>query len=221
MTRLGGPLRTPAEVTTGEISVTTARQHKTHTARRRLLAATAVTATVAALTAGCIKDGNDNKAAPPSPSPVTSPSLSSSPSVSPADADKAEVQTAYDRYWRVLTEAYAKADASGTALKEVASGSAYAQTESGLAGLRNSGQVVTGEAKHSGTSVSFKDGQQLKTAIITDCVDITQWKPVDKKTGKEVPLSPKRLLRYTTTLTAEKWPNGWVVIEEKIPGQAC
>ncbi|MFF1560961.1 hypothetical protein [Streptomyces sp. NPDC058279] len=201
--------------------MTTARQHQTHTARRRLLAAVAVTGTVAVLTAGCSKDASDNKAAPPSPSAATATSLSSSPSVSPADADKAEVQTAYDRYWQVLTEAYAKADSAGTALKEVASGSAYAQTETGLAGLRSAGQVVTGEAKHSGTSVNFKDGPQLKTAVITDCVDITQWKPVDKVTGKEVSLPPKRLLRYTTTLTAEKWPNGWVVIEEKIPGQAC
>ncbi|MEV6683920.1 hypothetical protein AB0N28_00965 [Streptomyces sp. NPDC051130] len=201
--------------------MTTARQQQTHITRRRLLAAGAVTATVAVLTAGCTIDANDSKPALPSRSAAPSTSLSSSPSVSPADADTAEVQAAYDRYWRVLTEAYAKADSSGTALKEVASGSAYAQTEAGLTGLRTSGQVVTGEAKHSRTSVSFKNDQQLKTAVITDCVDVSQWKPVEKQTGKEAALPPSRLVRYLSTSTAEKWPNGWVVIEEKAEGQAC
>ncbi|MEU9943666.1 hypothetical protein [Streptomyces lavendulae] len=198
--------------------MTTARQHYTRTAHRRLLAAAAITATVAVLTAGCGNDGGDNKAASASPRVTSS---SPSPSVSPVDTDMTEVQTAYDRYWRVLTEAYAKSDSAGTGLKDVASGSAYAQTEAGLAGLRSAGQVVIGEAKHSGTSVIFKDGQKLKTAVITDCVDVAQWKPVDKQTGTEAPLPQTRLVRYVTELTAEKWPTGWVVIEEKIPGQAC
>lgn len=218
---MGRSARPPTEVTTGEISVTTARQHQTRTAQRRLLAAAAVTATLAGLTAGCGGDSGDNKAAPASPSSAPVTSSSPSPSVSPVDNDKAEVQTAYDRYWRVLTEAYAKSDSAGTGLKDVASGSAYAQTEAGLAGLRSAGQVVIGEAKHSGTSVIFKDGQKLKTAVITDCVDVAHWKPVDKQTGNEAPLPQTRLVRYVTELTAEKWPTGWVVIKEKIPGQAC
>ncbi|KPH98730.1 hypothetical protein OV450_5601 [Actinobacteria bacterium OV450] len=201
--------------------MTTARQHHDRTARgRRLLAAATVAAALTPLTGGCTSDAKDDKAAAPSHS-ATVPMASPTPSANPLEADKAEVRTAYDRYWGVLTEAYAKADSSGTALKDVASGSAYAQNESDLANLRKANQIITGKAQHSNTVVELKDGQKLKTAAITDCVDVTQWKPVDKTTGKEVALPPQRLLRYLTTLTAEQWPSGWVVIEEKIQDQAC
>ncbi|MFB6808868.1 hypothetical protein [Streptomyces sp. NPDC056387] len=201
--------------------MTTARQHHDRTARgRRLLAAVTVAAALTTLTGGCTSDAKDDKAAAPSHS-ATAPTASPTPSANPLEADKAEVRTAYDRYWGVLTEAYAKADSSGTALKDVASGSAYAQTESGLSNLRKAGHVITGKTQHSNTSVDFKDGQKLKTAVITDCVDVSQWKPVDKNTGQEVALPPQRLLRYITTLTAEKWPSGWVVIEEKFQDQTC
>ncbi|MFJ5811700.1 hypothetical protein [Streptomyces sp. NPDC093093] len=205
--------------------MTKARQHtRPNSHHRRLLAATAAAAIAATLTAGCTKDSEDGKASssPTSTStPATTPSSAASASADPLQADKTEVQAAYDRYWSVLTAAYAKSDSAGTDLKQVASGSAYAQTEQGLTSLRSAGQVITGEAKHSGTEVSFKDGPKLKTALVNDCVDISQWKPVDKKTGAEIPLSKTRLLRYKTTLTAEKWPAGWVFIEEKIQGQSC
>ncbi|WP_069918123.1 hypothetical protein [Streptomyces subrutilus] len=201
--------------------MTTPRQHHTRTTHHRLLAAATITAAIAALILGCTTDVKDEKntlpaSASPSPSVVAP-----TPSADPLEADRAEVRAAYDRYWGVLTDAYAKSDSTGTALKDVASGSAYAQNEKDLASLRRVGQVITGKVQHSNTAVDFKDGQKLKTAVITDCVDITQWKSVEQKTGNEVALPPERLLRYITTLTAEKWPNGWVVIEEKIQDQAC
>ncbi|MEU9148081.1 hypothetical protein [Streptomyces sp. NPDC048349] len=200
--------------------MTTARQHHTRTTHHRLLAAATITA-LAVLTVGCTTDAEDEKNALPTASASPSPSVAPTPSADPLEADRAEVRAAYDRYWGVLTDAYAKSDSTGTALKDVASGSAYAQNEKDLASLRQAGQVITGKVQHSNTAVDFKDGQKLKTAVITDCMDITQWKSVDQKTGKEVALPKERLLRYITTLTAEKWPSGWVVIEEKIQDQAC
>ncbi|MFD8952810.1 hypothetical protein ACFV0B_28620 [Streptomyces xanthophaeus] len=188
-----------------------------------MLTAAALTTAVATLLIGCTADAKDDKSASASPSPsATVPAApSASASADPLAADKAEVHTAFGRYWDVLTEAYAKSDSTGTALKDVASGGAIAQTESGLANLRKAGHVLVGKAQHSNTAVEFKDGPMLKTAVITDCVDVSQWKVVDKKTGKEVALPPERLVRYVSTLTAEKWPTGWVVIEEKFQGQAC
>ncbi|MGW6859190.1 hypothetical protein [Streptomyces xanthophaeus] len=187
-----------------------------------MLTAAALTTAVATLLVGCTSHAKDDKSASPSPSTSTTPlSAAPSPSADPLAADKAEVHTAFGRYWDVLTEAYAKSDSTGTALKDVASGGAYAETESGLASLRKAGQVMVGKTQHSNTAVEFKDGPKLKTAVITDCVDVSQWKVVDKKTGKEVALPPERLVRYVSTLTVEKWPTGWVVIEEKFQGQAC
>ncbi|MGW7063539.1 hypothetical protein ACWGHM_34270 [Streptomyces sp. NPDC054904] len=205
--------------------MTTARQHHTRTTHRRLLASAAAVVAATALTAGCTGESKDNKAAAPSaspssvaPTPATSPSVSADPETA---ADKAEVQTAYTKYWDVLTAAYAKSDPDHVELGKVATGTALVRTQQGLKNLRRAEQVVVGQPTHSNTNISFKPDAKLKTAIITECLDISQWKPVEKNTNKEVKLPDTRLLRYVTTVTAEKWPNGWMVLEEKQDGTAC
>ncbi|MFE9846528.1 hypothetical protein [Streptomyces goshikiensis] len=190
---------------------------------RRILTAT-TTAVLTAVLTGCAQDAKDTgDAAPQKPSTPASAAASASPSTSvdPLAADKAEVQAAYDRYWSVIATAYSQADSKGTDLKEVATGSAYARIESGLVSLRDAGQITVGSPLYSGTSITFQDGAKLKTAVITGCTDVSKWKPVDKKTGEEIALPPERRVRYITTLTAEKWPTGWMVLEEKIQDQAC
>ncbi|MFD5422229.1 hypothetical protein ACFWJT_29975 [Streptomyces sp. NPDC127069] len=199
-----------------------ARQH--HTGNRRLLAAAAAAATVAALTAGCTSGSKNDKnaATGPSVSPsATTAAASPSTPVDPEAADKAEVQAAYTHYWDVLASAYAKSDPQGTDLSKVTTGNALVQTEQELASLRTSGYIVVGQPKHSKTAVTFKPDTKLKTAVITDCMDVSQWKPVNKDSGKPADLPTTRLQRYITTVTAEKWPSGWMVLEEKPEGQAC
>ncbi|MFF2403520.1 hypothetical protein [Streptomyces goshikiensis] len=191
---------------------------------RRIIAASTTAAVLTAVLTGCTQDAKDTgDGAPPKPSAPASAAATASPSASvdPLAADKAEVQAAYDRYWQVLVAAYAKSDSKGTDLKKVSTADAYVQTENGLAGLRDAGQVIVGSPQHSKTSITFKEGNKLKTAVITDCIDISHWKPVDKKTGKEISLPPERLLRYITTLTAEKWPDGWMILEENFQDQTC
>ncbi|MEW1639811.1 hypothetical protein AB0469_37840 [Streptomyces sp. NPDC093801] len=201
--------------------MTIARQH--HAANRRLLTTAAAVAAVAALAAGCTSGSKNDKnaATSPSVSPSSAPTASPSAPADPEAADKAEVQAAYTRYWDVLATAYAKSDPQGTELNKVTTGNALVQTEQELASLRKGGYVVTGQPKHSNTVVSFKPDTKLKTAVITDCMDVSQWKPVSKDSGKPADLPTTRLQRYITTVTAEKWPSGWMVLEEKPEGQAC
>lgn len=190
---------------------------------RRIIAASTTAAALTALLTGCTQEAKDTDAAPPKPSTPASAATTASPSTSvdPLAADKAEVQEAYGRYWSVIAAAYAQADSKATDLKKVATGSAYARIESGLANLRNAGQITIGSPLYSGTSITFQEGAKLKTAVITGCTDVSKWKPVDKKTGEEITLPPERRVRYITTLTAEKWPTGWMILEEKIQDQAC
>ncbi|UQW99134.1 hypothetical protein [Streptomyces sp. RerS4] len=189
-----------------------------------MLGAAAAIVGLAVAVTGCTSGVKDDKASPPQPS--TSPALSASaasPSASadPVEAEKADVKAAYSRYWGVLTQVFAQADSTGTDLKTVASGTSYAETETGLANMRRSGRVMTGQADHSKIVVELKEGTKLPTAAVTACVDVTRWNLVDKKTSQPVPLPSQRLLRYITVSTIEKWPSGWVVIEEKIQDQAC
>ncbi|WP_037790214.1 MULTISPECIES: hypothetical protein [unclassified Streptomyces] len=189
---------------------------------RQILTATTAAAALAAGLTGCTQDAKNTDATPPKLSaPASATTASPSASVDPLTADKAEVQAAYDRYWSVIAAAYAQADSKGTDLKKVATGSAYARIESGLAHLRDAGQITVGSPLYSGTSITFQEGAKLKTAVITGCTDVSKWKPVNKKTGEEITLPPERRVRYITTLTAEKWPTGWMILEEKIQDQAC
>ncbi|MEU9033355.1 hypothetical protein AB0D45_00290 [Streptomyces sp. NPDC048352] len=198
-----------------------ARQH--HTGNRRLLAAAAAAATVAALTAGCTSGSkNDKNAAGPSISPsATAAAASPSAPVDPEAADKAEVQAAYTHYWDVLTAAYAKPDPDDSNLAKVTTGSALVQIQQDLANLRTRGHVFSGQPQRSNSGITFKADTKLKTAVITDCLDVSHWKPVEKNGGTELPLPSTRLLRYINTVTAEKWPNGWMVLEDKQEGKAC
>ncbi|GAA0269998.1 hypothetical protein GCM10010302_04450 [Streptomyces polychromogenes] len=198
------------------------RQHRT--GNRRLLAAAAAAATVAALTAGCTSGSkNDKNAAPvPSLSPSgTTAGASPSAAADPEAADKTEVQAAYTRYWDVLTAAYAKPDPDDPNLAKVATGSALVQIQQDLANLRKRGHVFSGQPQRSNSGITFKADTKLKTAVITDCLDVSHWKPVEKSGGTELPLPSTRLLRYVNTVTAEKWPTGWMVLEDKQEGKAC
>ncbi|WP_052713672.1 hypothetical protein [Streptomyces katrae] len=199
-----------------------ARQH--HTGNRRLLAAAAAAATVAALTAGCTSGSKNDKNAATGPSVSPSATTAAASPTAPADpeaADKAEVQAAYTHYWDVLTAAYAKSDPDDPNLTKVATGNALVQNQQDLANFRKGGRVFVGRPQHSNSAISFKADTKLKTAVITDCLDISQWKVVEKNGGKEVELPSTRLLRYVNTVTAEKWPNGWMVLEDKQEGKAC
>lgn len=113
---------------------------------RQILTATTTAAVLTAVLTGCTQDAKDTgDGAPPKPSaPASAATASPSASVDPLAADKAEVQAAYDRYWQVLVAAYAKSDSKGTDLKKVSTADAYVQTENGLAGLRDAGQVIVG-----------------------------------------------------------------------------
>ncbi|MET9607038.1 hypothetical protein ABZZ17_18460 [Streptomyces sp. NPDC006512] len=204
--------------------MTTARPHQTRTARRRLLTSVAVVAAATALTAGCTGESKDNKAAAPSaPASSVAPTPSAAPSVSvdPEAADKAEVQTAYTRYWDVLTAAYSTADPQHSELGKVVTGTALVQNQQDLAQYRKGGRIFAGKPQHSNIVVTFKPEAKLKTAVITDCLDISQWKPVEKSSGTEVKLPESRLLRYVNTVIVEKWPNGWMVLEDNQEGKAC
>lgn len=91
------------------------------------------------------REGHRRRRAPKPSTPASAAATASpSTSVDPLAADKAEVQAAYDRYWQVLVAAYAKSDSKGTDLKKVSTADAYVQTENGLAGLRDAGQVIVG-----------------------------------------------------------------------------
>ncbi|MGW7032532.1 hypothetical protein ACWGFX_35920 [Streptomyces xanthophaeus] len=205
-----------------------ARQLPARSASVRLRAV--VTAAVlAALASGCSgsggegRSGGDGSAAPTAPGATA---VTSGPAAGGAeDADRAEVRAVYDRYWGELSAAYGKGDLKETALKDLASDSVYAQKDLEIGRLRGGGHVVTGATLHSDTSVTFsvalRDGQEIRTADMRDCVDVSRRRAVDIRTGEEAPQPARPLLRYTAGVTFEKGPRGWVVVGDRMLTQDC
>ncbi|WP_411102693.1 hypothetical protein [Streptomyces sp. cmx-4-9] len=193
------------------------REHRAPAALPRVVAA----AGLAALAVGCAGSPGGGAAAPAGPG-----ASSGAPSAAQAqDPDHAEVLAVYDRYWSALSAAYAQADVKGTALEEVASPSVYAQKEAELARLREGGHAVTGTTGHGHTSLAFsvehREGQEVRTAQLTDCVDVSRWKAVERSTGREAPRPARPLLHYTAGVTFEKGPRGWTVVKDSLQKQEC
>ncbi|MFD9338642.1 hypothetical protein ACFWBF_30245 [Streptomyces sp. NPDC060028] len=186
----------------------TARQHHTRTVRRRLLAAAAVTLTIAAFTAGCTKD---NESAPPAPSPTVSPS----PTADPQAAEKTALLGVYRAYWDAQLKVYASGSTKDTGIEKVAGDKAYSKVQSTRAYYVDNHLVVKG-APVLAPKVSTMDVTSVPpSATITDCVDSTNYITVEQDTGKPVQTIDSNR-RHAATYAALKIGGTWQIRDSDI-----
>ncbi|THA49423.1 hypothetical protein [Streptomyces sp. A1136] len=192
--------------------MTTARQHQTHTARRRLLAATAVTAvtaTVAVLTAGCTSDAKEDKASTPRPGLSTSPSASTDPQA----AEKSKALAAYSGFWTESVKAYETGTEKDTKLVNFAAKTALNDALTDLANMRKAGTVTKGSPGHRPEVTAVNMAGEHPGITITDCLDLSTWQTVDRATGKVQPYPPEQPLRYVAVAETELWAGQWMVVK--------
>ncbi|MGW6412305.1 hypothetical protein ACWF95_34645 [Streptomyces vinaceus] len=189
--------------------MTTARQHHTRTTRgRRLLAATAIATTVAAVTAGCAKD---TKAAPAPSSPTASPS----PSTDPQAAEKTELLDVYRAFWDAQLKVYASGSTKNTGIEKVATDKAYAKIQATRSYYVDHGSIMKGEPVLSPTISVLDMSKTPPAGTITDCVDTTGYVQVNKDSGEPVAtLDSKR--RHITTYTTLKIGGAWQIRDLEI-----
>ncbi|MFZ3492193.1 hypothetical protein ACODT5_02950 [Streptomyces sp. 5.8] len=180
--------------------------------RRAGLMLVTASATVALL-AGCTS-GSEKKAAP-------TPSASPSASADPQAAAKAEVAAVYRSYWDVQIAAFAKADVRDTGLEKYAFDQAYSKTLADVATMKVNGSVMTGKPQITPEVTAVSLDQDPKKASISDCVDVTNWKVVDPKTGKEFPLPPERLKRFVTKFEARTVGSEWKIVSVEQQDRTC
>ncbi|MFF4104312.1 hypothetical protein [Streptomyces sp. NPDC001903] len=186
--------------------MTTAYQHNTRTTRgRRFLAATAVAATVAAVTAGCAKD---NKAAPPPLSPTASPSTSTDLQAT----EKAKVLAAYDSFWGETVKAYAAGSDKDTKLVNFAANSALDDALTDIANMQKAGTTMQGSPGHRAEATAFNPSGEHPKATVTDCLDISTWQTVERATNKIQPYPTEQPLRYVAIAEVEQWAGQWMVV---------
>ncbi|MET7296377.1 hypothetical protein ABZS79_30430 [Streptomyces griseoloalbus] len=174
----------------------------------------AVAATVLTLSvAGC--GGGSEK------EPAASPTPSATPSADPQAKAKAEVLTVYRNYWDAQVKAYAKASPVDTGLDKYAFDEALGKAESELVALKLNGNVIKGEPKLSPEVTAINLDESPKKATITDCVDVTDWKLQEEKTGEEVKLPKERLTRFVTTISARTVGDKWLIVETQQQDRTC
>ncbi|MGW3911526.1 hypothetical protein ACWEBX_08340 [Streptomyces sp. NPDC005070] len=165
--------------------------------------------------AGCSDGEPDSSSKPKSTPPTASPSSSS-----PVDTEDTAVIAAYTNSWNAHTAAYSKASSAGTGLKQNTTLEALADIENNLAVMRKAGQVTVGRPVLHPKVVKVADAK-IPTAIVTDCVDTTNWTLIDKASQKKVSLPTTRLIKYVSTATLEKWGTKWMVTKLTAQDQAC
>ncbi|MFJ5779266.1 hypothetical protein [Streptomyces sp. NPDC093094] len=195
---------------------------------RNRLAATLATGAMLTLPA-CTSSDDDNAADKPSnntasaQTSTTAPAPSSpSPSADPAQVAEREAIARYRAYWREMERVYAKASVEGTNIKEYAALAALSRPEHEVEQLQKNGRRFTGSVTMNNPSAEVTLNRRIPNAVITSCLDVSQWKPIEADTGEPIPLPTKRLTRYIMIGTVERWPDGWKVIkDEPQAGRPC
>lgn len=188
--------------------MTTARQHHTRTAHRRLLTAAAVAATVAALTVGCTKE---SKSASPPPSPSASPSSSADPQA----AEKSTLLGVYQAYWDAQLKVYATGTMKDTGIEKVATDKAYSKVQTTRMYYVDNNLTVKGAPDLSPKVTVIEMTAVPPSATITDCLDSTNYLTVDKNSGKPVETVDKNR-RHVATYTALKIGGLWQIRDSDI-----
>jgi hypothetical protein len=178
-------------------------------------------AVAASVSLSACSDGkNDEK----TPAPKTSTSAAPSPQTAapdPAELERKEVLTAYERMWEEQVEAYRKADPSGTQLQKYTGALAWSSAKNDLKDLKSKGIVATGSPTHDVEVTAIDTNAKVPTAQLTDCLDTSSWKLVYDATDKPVEMPQGRLTRYSNKIEAERWGDQWKILNVVPQREAC
>ncbi|WP_030181123.1 hypothetical protein [Streptomyces sp. NRRL S-813] len=166
----------------------------------------------AALTLSACSSSGESKGSAQASHPASSQPASAA-SADPEAAEKQAVLKTYTSMWREQMKAYQKADATGTDLAKYASLDALAKFRLDLAHMKQAGTVGGGEVGHSPKVSSIDLTAKLPKATVTDCIDLTNWKAKQLKTGQVIPLPTNQPKRYIATAKAERWKGGWMIVD--------
>ncbi|MEW1892270.1 hypothetical protein [Streptomyces sp. NPDC085659] len=189
--------------------------------RNRACAGTLMAAAcMVATAAGCSSDkSSDPKAAS---SPTATAKKPTAKPADPAETAKVEAIGTYEQYWEEMQHLYADSRNNFAGLSKYAAGPALEGAKADAKGMHDKGNLITGTVVVGRPTVTAIDvNRKIPNAVISSCLDITQWKVVKATTKKAVPLPSERLAKYLVVSTVEHWPEGWRVIKDEPQGKPC
>lgn len=119
----------------------------------------------------------------------------------------------YDSFWNAQVKAYAQTDIKGTDLKKYATKKALGDAMGDVLVMKNAGTATTGAPTHHARVTALTLSGDIPKASLHDCLDISNWKTIKKKSGKVQPFPSNQPLRYIATAKAEKWGKQWMITE--------
>jgi hypothetical protein len=181
----------------------------TRTRRPRHLAAAAVAASCLLLTGACGSSAKPSVSADSAAPAATS----ASPSPNATDTAKAKLLTAYQGFWNLQVQAYTQGSLDGLPISTYAIGKADANIRASLQYYQSQGLVMRGRPTLSPmvTALDLK----AKTATITDCIDSTNYRPVNKSTGQPAQLADKTY-RHRWTFQATFDNVQWRIYDDSV-----
>ncbi|WP_052499811.1 hypothetical protein [Streptomyces vietnamensis] len=180
-----------------------------------LVAALAVSACTSSSDSGSEKDKGEL--------PTVSAAPSKSATVDPSEAAKAEAISTYTSYWTELPKVYAIPSIDGTDLKRYTAAEALSQAEAGVKNLKTTKSVMTGLPVMTNPTVTDAAlDKKTPSVTISSCLDVSQWKIIDKASGKPAVMPSNRVTKYVVVSLVERWPDGWKVLKaEPKADQPC
>ncbi|MFF2141959.1 hypothetical protein [Kitasatospora sp. NPDC058190] len=120
----------------------------------------------------------------------------------------------YQDWWQAQAEAFGRTDSDGSALEAYSSGRALSDTLVGLRQLHDAKLVMTGTPRNSAVVKTIDLKVDPQTAVIEDCVDLSDWHRVDAvtRTAKE---PADRLNRYVATASLRWFQAHWLIYDFK------
>ncbi len=152
----------------------------------------------------------------PTPTPT-----SSSPTRDPEASAEAAVLAAYHAFWAAATEARAHPERRHPELAKYAIDKALAAQQATILLYRQQGIVEQGKPKLDPQVVALDIDAEPATAVIRDCVDVTNVRAIYRRTGKSA-LAPSKTFRHVSTSKATVFYGRWVIREVTTNrGQQC
>jgi hypothetical protein len=172
----------------------------------------AALATVSACTTS--EPASQKPTTPPSSSSPTPPTATKE---TPEEAAKKDAIAAYQAYWAELPKAFAVPAVEGTDLKRYAAAEALNKAEETVANLKSNGRLMTGKPVLSNTTVTDAElEKKTPNASVSACLDVSEWKITDKKTGKPAPVASTAVSKYVITSLLERWDGSWKVLKYEL-----
>lgn len=136
------------------------------------------------------------------------------PTTGPQGAAGRLALSTYQDWWRAQAEAFGRTDSDGIALEAYSSGKALADTLVGLRQLHDAKLVMTGAPRNSAVVTAVDLNADPHTAVIEDCLDVSDWHRVDAAT-KAAREPVGRVGRYVATASLRWFQARWLIYDFK------